>query len=460
MVVPRRRFLAMGIRAGLAAPFLASAACRAETPAAPSVPEPSPLPASALDLRRRFSDLRRHFLFEYYPWWGGPPDYEHWDYQGRNAPIDIGANYMPRLGPYDVRSAAVLEQHARWINESGVGAVALSWWGRGSWEDQRVPLIMDVMRAHDVKVTFALEPYDARGRRFADDVLFLLREYGDKRGFDAFLLLRDADGKQGPVFKGFRCILPETTTDCRGRRYDVPDYTPDGEWRRQTDALRDAVRGSFDKVTLLADSLEFVRTPASGFDGIGIYDNFIAPEDYAGYAAGASRAGLVFSFNVNPGYDQIEPREAPPGGSRAPDPTDPCYVPRSTAASADVVDWSKAEEREKAAQASRDRMRESFEATVEVQTDPTLSNARRGFFLVYINSFNEWHEGHAIEPMRNAADLLPGERPFAYHNPAIGDYRLTTLAGLVHGLLGAGPKAPGPETPLEDQTPRKGPLHA
>ncbi|HEY6555102.1 MAG TPA: hypothetical protein VI669_17225, partial [Vicinamibacteria bacterium] len=92
---------------------------------------------------------------------------------------------------------------------------------------------------------------------------------------------------------------------------------------------------------------------------------------------------------------------------------------------------------------------ESFRETVAAQTDASLTNARRGFFLVYINSFNEWHEGHAFEPMRDAADLLPGERPFGYHNPARGDYRLTTLAGLVKGLLrpeddSSWPDRPGP----------------
>jgi hypothetical protein len=343
---------------------------------------------------------------------------------------------------------------------SGVGAVALSWWGRDNFMDDAVPLIMDVMRDYDLKVTFALEPYaNDRGRRFADDVLYLIERFGERRRFDAFLLPANAFGRQGPVFKGFACILPETTTDCRGNVRPSPHFTPDAVWREQTDRLRRTLRGDFDHITLLADSLEFVRTPASGFDGIGIYDNFITPDRYRALAEGASRAGLLFSFNVNPGYDQIEPRIRPPVGSPAPDPTDPCYVPRPTAAAGDGVDWTRAADREKAALASRDRIRDSFEATVEVQTDARLSNARDGFFLVYINSFNEWHEGHAFEPMRDAADLLPAERPYGYHNPARGDYRLTALAGLIQDLLGAGGEPAGPQAPLEDQTTRKDPLH-
>ena len=73
--------------------------------------------------------------------------------------------------------------------------------------------------------------------------------------------------------------------------------------------------------------------------------------------------------------------------------------------------------------------------SVAVQTDPQWSNARRGFFFVYINSFNEWHEGHAFEPMRDAADLTPEERAQGYHNPARGDLRLSVLSGLMSGLL-------------------------
>jgi Glycosyl hydrolase family 99 len=378
----------------------------------------------------------RHFVFEYYPWYGGPPAYDHWDYLGRRPPLDLASRYMPKLGAYDVRSAAVLEQHARWIREAGVGAVALSWWGRGSPEDRAVPLILDVLRAHDLKATFALEPYaDDRALRYTDDVTYLLREYGDKRGWDVFLLLRDADDHVGPVFKGFRCILPETSTDCLGTTRPVSDFTPDAVWRRQTDGLHQLLREDFDHVTLLADSLEFARTPAAGFDGIGIYDNFVPPEDYRGYAESASVAGLLFSFNVNPGYDQIEPRQT----------DDPCYAPRPFAPPTPGLDFSTADGRERAAQASAGRVRASWDATLAVQLDPGLENGRRGFFLVYVNSFNEWHEGHAFEPMQDASELSDDERVFGYRNPEHGDYRLQTLAELQRSILA--PADPGPPRP-------------
>jgi hypothetical protein len=419
----RRQFLAASIRAGIALPAMHALAGVA---AAASPTPRSQKPSLAL----RFRDLRRHFIFEYYPWYSGPPDYVHWDFWDRRPPLDVSSLYMPRLGAYDVRARSVLEQHARWISDAGVGAIALSWWGRGSPEDANVPYVMDVMKDHDVKVTFALEPYsDRRGQRYASDILYLLREYGDKRGWDAFLVLKNEDGSEGPVFKGFRCILPRESTDCHGVTSPVDDYTSDETWRAQTTAVRDELRRDFDHVTLLADSLEFARTPASGFDGIGIYDNYLGPETYAGFAASASAAGLVFSFNVNPGFDGIEPRVIDPGG---------CYVPPAFAPAASGLDWSRAQERERAALLSEQRIARSFEATVAVQTDPALANVRRGFFLVYINSFNEWHEGHAFEPMKDAADLKPEERALGYHNPARGDYRLAALGRLVNDTLRGG----------------------
>jgi len=411
----RREFLSQGLAVGVAL---------AATPLRSAFAQPAP--PGLTDLRRLYPDLERHFLFEYYPWYGGPPAYEHWDYLDRHPPLDLSTRYMPELGPYDVRSVATLEQHARWIREAGIGGVALSWWGRESWQDRAVPLILDVLRAHDLKATFALEPYaDDRARYYASDILYLLREYGEKRHWDTFLLLRNANGRLGPVFKSFRTVLPETSTNCLGETHDVSDYTPDASWRRQTDSLRETLKADFDQVTLLADSLAFGRAADAGFSGIGIYDNFIPPEDYRGYAEGASRAGLLFSFNVNPGYDQIEPRE----------PKDPCYAPRAFAPPTPGLDFASVTGRERAAAASISRIRASWNGTMTLQLDSELANARGGFLLVYVNSFNEWHEGHAFEPMKDTAELTPDERALGYRNPANGSYRLQTLAELQRQVL-------------------------
>src|SRR5688500_12528570 len=58
-----------------------AAAWRQEPLAPADVPTPGGpgLPPRPPSLAQRFPDLRRHFIFEYYPWWGGPPLYEHWD---------------------------------------------------------------------------------------------------------------------------------------------------------------------------------------------------------------------------------------------------------------------------------------------------------------------------------------------------------------------------------------------
>jgi hypothetical protein len=419
MPTTRRRFLAVSAHAVLGLGAALPTAARAAT-ATTTFDRVRDLLAR---LRARFGDLRHRFVFEYYPWYARDP-WRHWDQWQRRPPADLASNYMPRLGAYDSRDRGVIERHARWIADSGVGAINLSWWGGGSFEDRAAHLVLDVMKDHGLKVGFHLEPYRAdRGRHLADDVLYLLRVFGEGRRWDVFHLPRDPEGEVGPVFKGFAMILPRRVPHCTGGLRPVAAYTPDAEWRRQTDMLRELLRRDFDRVSLLADSLHMPRTAASGFDGVAPYDNRTEPEAYAGIAAEASRHGLVFSLNANSGFDGITPRTL-----RASD----CYeFTRFVPDPGRVLDWSQPEERERAAALSVKRVEESLLASLQAQVDPDLANVRKGFLLVYVNSFNEWHEGHAFEPMKDAADLTEEERAYGYRNPRRGDHRLAALRALL-----------------------------
>lgn len=383
-------------------------------------------PNAAASLHARFPDLRRHFVFEYYPWYEAAPTYFHWAEKGYVPPFGIASSMMPALGPYDSANSAVIEQHARWLADSGVGTIALSWWGRESSADRITPLIMDVMRAHDIHVTFHLEPYGPnRALSYASDVNYLLREYGERRRWDNFLLLQNADGTSTPVFKTFRTILPRTVVDCLGVVQNVPDYTPDDVWRRQTDAIRENARPLFNRVTLLADSLDLGRTKAGGFDGISIYDAYVRPHTWPQAARDFGDNDLLYSFAINCGFDGYVPI-IPAGICDLPQPFEPPVGP---------IDWASTSSRLSAEAASRARVFESLDTTLALQADPKLGNYRKGFFLTYVTTFNEWHEGTSFEPAKHRASLLPQERAFNYHNPDNGAWRLELLKALLGPIV-------------------------
>jgi hypothetical protein len=376
-------------------------------------------------LRSRFRDLPRHFILEYYPWYGVSP-WRHWEDGGRTPPAQLATNYLPWLGAYDSRSARVIEQHARWIAETGIGSINLSWWGQGSYEDRAVPLVMDVMRDHGIHVTFHLEPYGPeRSIRLAEDIKYLLREYGERRRWDNFLLLERADGSAAPIMKLFGSIVPPFSTDCLGVTRPVRDYVPDAIWREQTGRLRREVAVDFDRFILLADSLDVARTRAGGFDGGTSADPYLHPDRWPTIAGWFDAEELLFSFGVNAGFDGVPPLVPP---------ADPCYRPLPVDP-ASTVNWADDTSRAHAHSLSAQRISESFERALRLQIDASSTNETRGFFLMYVNSFNEWHEGTQFEPTKPHGDLTPDERR-TFHNPADGHYRLNALTELMAQILG------------------------
>jgi hypothetical protein len=407
--------LSMGLAQGTIGtrdPARAPGSVRTDTVAVPRVD----LEAVGVELRRKYTDLRRHFVFEYYPWYATNP-WRHWNHPDRQPPAGIATTSMPKLGPYDSRDLTVIEQHARWITDSGAGGINISWWGPGSYEDRAVHRIMDVMRDHDLKVTFHLEPYDNnRVDSYASDIQYLITEYGDKRHWDCQLLLRNADGAEGPVFKAFATIQPQMSTDCHGRTTPLAIWRPNDVWHRQTDAVRETLRRHFDNVWLLSDFPVADPVLATGFDGASPYGAF-TPQEWPQLARAFSALNLSFSPSIGTGFDAVVERNVP---------ADSCYQPPAFVPPAEI-DWSLPSDRERAARLAVRQIETSMRRSLDVQTNPMLRNASTGFFIVYIATFNEWHEGTSFEPMKDHAALLPQELPFGYHNPANGRYRLDYL---------------------------------
>jgi Glycosyl hydrolase family 99/Glycosyltransferase WbsX len=427
-VLSRRRFLAQCL-AALPAAQAGLAAAQIDRRRAPrerdDVKHRPPLTLAQIgeQLRDRYPDLPSHFIFEYYPWYGANP-WRHWDADGRKPPAEIASSYMPALGPYDSRDARVLEQHAKWIAAAGVGAINLSWWGRGTYEDRAAPIVMDVMRAFGIKVTFHIEPYPNRSQTIVEDIKYLLREYGERRRWDTFLLVQHADGSAAPVMKLFESIVPETVTDCRGIVHPVASYVPDEVWRQRTRTLKQELAGEFPKFMLLADSLNIARAVVTGFDGGVSGDPYFRVENWDEVVQNFNAHDLPFVFAANAGFDGVAPKVIP---------NDPCYRPGRVEPSPDV-DWNSEPSRQQEHEASAHRIRETFEKTVRLQVASTSANLRRGFFLVYVNSFNEWHEGTQFEPTVSYGSLSAAERT-RYHNAAAGAYRLQTLQSLMAQII-------------------------
>ena len=220
-------------------------------------------------------------------------------------------------------------------------------------------------------------------------------QYGDARRWDAFLLLRHEDGATGPVFKSFRTILPRDRHRLPRRgRPAVGDFADDAAWREQTDRVRATfARAASTHVTLLADSLDVGRTDAAGFDGIAIYDNYVRPDTLARRTPKPAPRAICSSRSTS--------TRASTASSIAARRPAPATCRRCSSRRRRRTTGRGRRSGDRAARASERRIIESFDATLALQTDPALSNARRGFFLVYLNSFNEWHEGHQFEPMRD-----------------------------------------------------------
>src|SRR5262245_36698167 len=101
----------------------------------------------------------------YYPWFGTTwqdGHYEHWGQGGHVPPFDISSNYYPAIGIYSSSSASVLGEQMLAVARAGINELAVSWWGRGSVEDLRLPALIAAASQRQIAVAIHLEPYSGR----------------------------------------------------------------------------------------------------------------------------------------------------------------------------------------------------------------------------------------------------------------------------------------------------------
>ena len=202
----------------------------------------------------------------YYPWFATTAQdgsYAHWAQDGHDPPNDIASVYYPALGVYSSDNPSVLDAQMAEIQRAGINQIAVSWWGRGSPEDQRLPAVIAAASLRNISVAVHIEPY--AGRTVASvgaDIAYL-----QTLGIDTFY-----------VYQAF--VLP-------------PD-----QWTALNDALH--AQG----VTTFAQTALVGQAVVGHFSGIYTYDIVTwGAGKFARLCAEAHAHGLLCAPSVGPGYD-------------------------------------------------------------------------------------------------------------------------------------------------------------
>jgi hypothetical protein len=261
-------------------PLLAALALLAAFLVAPPGATAAPAPAATLSTNVH--------LF-YYPWYGATNGaYRHWPQGGHTPPADIGANLYPKLGPYDSGDfAGAVDQHMRWVVQSGAGVLVYSWWGQGSYEDGLAQGVLDAAARYGIKIAWHLEPYGGRtAASTVADIAYLDQRYGSHPAFYRY------GGKA--AFYVFESL-----------------NIPDDDW-----AALDAVTG--DNI-VLAQTTDPSRI--DHFSGMYTYDAIAGASAPGWEQAGeyAAAHGLIWAPSVGPGYvdDRAVPGNTTPTLGRA-----------------------------------------------------------------------------------------------------------------------------------------------
>ena len=296
----------------------------------------------------------------YYPWYAN-------DFHGAKY---LREHLIPRqwpvLGEYNDRSVSVIKQHADWCRYAGISVWAASWWGPGSREDTTLlSHILQTPDLGDIKIAIL---YETTGRtsdftnytRIAGDFTYLAEHYFNHPNY--------------LKINGHPVVVVYLT-----RVLSALDAL-----ETSVDAMRSASLAKGFEIFIIGDHV-FGAPPGNAgdmglLDAVTEYDVYgsMGVSGYAGQAAVnaynsrqnawkalAESAGAGFAPSVTPGFNDKGVREG-----HAP-------VSRRLTAASDSGSLFKA-----LLQPALDR------------TDPNLGG------LLFITSWNEWHEDTQIEPVQ------------------------------------------------------------
>jgi hypothetical protein len=201
----------------------------------------------------------------YYPWFGSAVDgdYAHWAQGGHVPPMDIASNFYPALGVYSSSNTLILNAQMEDVVRAGINELAVSWWGRGSAEDQRLPAVITAAGQRGITIAVHVEPYT--GRTVASTVADI--SYLQSLGIRTFYVYRP---------------------------FDFPAV----DWASANDQLRAQGAEVFAQTAL-------VGAAATGhFSGVYTYDTLVYGGSlFARLCRQAHAHGLLCAPSVGPGYD-------------------------------------------------------------------------------------------------------------------------------------------------------------
>jgi glycoprotein endo-alpha-1,2-mannosidase len=248
--------------------------------------------------------VARQVLAFYYGWYGSPAItgiWRHWEGVNPNARHMDNSTDFPDHGAYDSHDPAIVDRQVEAARAVGVTGFIASWWGRDSFEDRGMPLLLAAANKHNFAISaycekIAGEDAASRIKSAVADIDYLLARYGSEKAW-----LR-AGGK--PVLFIYGRALHELSP---------------ADWQEVTAQVR---RDNPGGVVLIADSLDprFV----SLFDGASTYNitgrtQHKSPPEIRAWAhvafpkmVAAAGPGKVSTVTIIPGYDDRKTGRPPP----------------------------------------------------------------------------------------------------------------------------------------------------